>query len=572
LSTKVKPISKSKTKTPKSNPLCIPLDIKQSLVEDFFTKAPEKTAWTTSILNQLRGASGDNYGLDYLNRIDPVSEAQLKRIFPNATPTQMTDPLTTTTKTRLHDNVRRDASTQRGLFFLLYFVLGKEISLAFDVNRKFATQERRDKELEAIQSNEQYLDILEEIMNRDDDVDITSRLAELVFSAEAFGRSAQIKKYDRKGQPCDLIPLASTRLGRVWVDKATWKFLGVEYLDYAREQRILLAKDIIHLEVNDFNLSPNSRYFGMPSIESTMAIAERNRSANEIAVPEIMKRMFAPIMLVKTMTKSESKLQEIRDKWKAGKTLFINDEIEAEAIPIQHDLDKIMNAVLEGSKDIYRGLTVPLVVAFQDEQNRSTAETAMVQWYESTLEFKRKHINNVMWQQWYKPQLEKIFESRDMDRAASTGSVLEYLENKSKNMEDDTYEQTIPFKIKIEFANVRVTGFLDSSAALAQFHDRRLLSDDMVRTEAGLGGYNNDMQEIENERMRSGMQLRMTSPLFQQQQQMMMQGQQGPQQQGEQPLGQGQPPTTTQYNNPQNARTSNFGSRRLSLPKKSREE
>jgi hypothetical protein len=541
------------------------------LVEDFFTKAPEKTAWTTSILNQLRGAS-DNYGLDYLNKIDPVSEAQLKRIFPNATPTQMTDPLTTTTKTRLHDNVRRDASTQRGLFFLLYFILGKEISLAFDVNRKFATQERKDKELEAIQSNEQYLDILEEIMNRDDDVDITSRLAELVFSAEAFGRSAQIKKYDRKGQPCDLIPLASTRLGRVWVDKATWKFLGVEYLDYSREQRILLAKDIIHLEVNDFNLSPNSRYFGMPSIESTMAIAERNRSANEIAVPEIMKRMFAPIMLVKTMTKSETKLAEIRDKWKAGKTLFINDEIEAEAIPIQHDLDKIMNAVLEGSKDIYRGLTVPLNVAFSEEINRSTAETNMIQWYESVLEYKRQHLNNVMWHQWYKPQLEKIFESKDMDRAASNGSVLEYLETKSKRQEEegDAYEQLIPFRIKIEFANVRTTGFLDSAAALCQFQDRRLLSDDMVRTEAGLGGYNNDMQEIEQARMKAGLQLRMSSPLFQQQMQMQQFGQQG--QQEEQQQQPGQPPTTTQFNNPQNARTSNFGSRRLSLPKKSREE
>ncbi len=269
----------------------------------------------------MKGASSE-YALDYLDKIDPVSERQLKTIFPNASPTQMEDPLSTVTKTRLHDNVRRDPSTQRSLFFIVFFLLGKDITLAFEANRKFATEERREREVRAIQNNPTYLDILEDLMNRDDEIELKTRLAELVFSAEAFGRAVQIKKYNRKGFPCKLIPLSSTRLGRIWIDRKTWDFLGVEYLDYPREQRILLAKDIIHYEVNDFHISPNSRYFGMPSIESTMAIAERNRAANELAIPEIMKRMFAPIMLVKTATKSQSKLNEIRDQWKAGKTFI----------------------------------------------------------------------------------------------------------------------------------------------------------------------------------------------------------------------------------------------------------
>ena len=522
----------NETKDEDFKPMLLSLDAKTSAIEDFITKSPQKTKWSDSILNQLKGASSE-YALDYLDRIDPVTESQLKNIFPNASHRHRCRILfSTVTKTRLHDNIRRDPSTQRALFFLLNFLLGKDMTLAFEVNRKFATQERRDEELKAITDNEQYLDILEELMNRDDEVDLTSRLAELVFSAEAFGRAVQIKKYNRKGFPCQLIPLASTRLGRVWVDKKTWQFLGVEYLDYPAERRILQAKDIIHFEVNDFHISPNSRYFGMPSIESTMAIAERNRAANENAIPEIMKRMFAPIMIVKTATKSTAKLEEIRDKWRAGKTLFINDEIEAEAIPIQHDLDKIMTAVTEGAKDVYRGFTVPLVVAFQDEQNRATAEHSIIQWYESTLQYKRMQLNKVLWHQWYKPQLAKVFESKDMDRAASNGAVLQYLETRAQTIKDseesgeDVPEQQIPFKVKLEFSNVRTTGFLDTASALIQFGDRKLLLPYMVREEAGLERWNNDMEEfdlVKTETVMAEMEMERDDPLGYKQQEKMLQ-------------------------------------------------
>lgn len=472
-------------------------------IENHFTKSPQKTQWTENMLNMLKGASSE-YALDYLDKIDPVSEAQLKSVYPNASPTQMEDPLSTVTKTRLHDNVRRDPSTQRALFFIVSFMLGKDITLTFDANRKFATEERREREVKAIQNNGEYLDILEDLMNRDDEVDIKTRLAELVFSAEAFGRAVQIKKYNRKGFPCKLIPLASTRLGHIWVDKKTWDFLGVEYLDYTRNKRILLAKDIIHYEVNDFHITPNSRYFGMPSIESTMAIAERNRSANERAVPEIMSKMWAGTNIYKILgAHSDQKISEIMTKVKPGKDLYINEQVDVTSVELKHDLDKIMNAILEGSRDIYRGTTVPQTVAFQDETNRATSEGQMIQWYESTLEFKRNQLNSVLWNQYYKPQLESIFEDRDMTMAATNGSVLQYLETRAQTMIDqkettgEEFNQPIPFKVKLEFADVRTTGFLDTSSALLQFGDRGFLEPYMVREEAGLGRWNNDMKEVE---------------------------------------------------------------------------
>jgi len=482
-----------------------PLLFTQEVIEDYYNKAPQKTKWSEAILNSLKGASGEQ-ALNYLDKVDPVDENQLRRIFPNASPTQMEDPLSTVTKTRLHDNVRRDPSTQRAVFFIVSFLLGKEITLTFEPARKFATEERREREMKAIQNNEQYLDILEDLMNRDEDVELQTRLAELAFSAEAFGRAVQIKKYNRKGFPCKLIPLASTRLGHVWVDRKTWDFLGVEYLDYPRSQRILLAKDIIHYEANDFHITPNSRYFGMPTIESTMSIAERNRAANEKAIPEIMAKMWAGTNIYKILgAHSDEKIREIMTKVRPGKDLYVNEEIEVQQVELKHDLDKIVNAVLEGSKDIYRGTTIPQTVAFQDLTNRATAEGQMIQWYESVLEFKRNQLNTVFWNQYYKPQLESIFETRDMNRAAENGSVLQYLETRAKTIDDmadqgEEYRSPIPFKVKFEFGDIRTTGFLDTASALLQFGDRHYLEPYMVREESGLGRWNNDMEEVEFKR------------------------------------------------------------------------
>ena len=66
--------------------------------------------------------------------MNSLSEAQIKSMSPYATPIQMTDLFTTVTKTMLHDNIMRPK--YRKVLFFLHFMLGKDIQLTFDVNRK----------------------------------------------------------------------------------------------------------------------------------------------------------------------------------------------------------------------------------------------------------------------------------------------------------------------------------------------------------------------------------------------------------------------------------------------------
>jgi len=494
----------------RNNPLVAFLDGPTQLIEELFSKAPEKTSWAEQALT---GAAYNE-----LDKLEPITEKQLKSVFPRATATRMTDPLKTVDKTRIHDNIRRDGSTFMALFLLSIFTLGAENTITLGLSRKYANKQREEEHMREIQDNPQYLDILEDLMNRDEDVDLHTRQLELLFAGAAFGRSVQVKQYDQANMPCRLIPLSSPRLGRVWVDKYSWEFLGVEYNDYTTDKRILLAKDVLHYEENDFSITPNSRYYGMSLAEPSIAIGERNRAANEIAIPEIMKRYFTPLMKVMTHTKSQAKLNQIRDAWKSGKILFINDDIEVEVIPIQHDLEKVRDTVTEGAKQTYRNFSVPLAVAFQDEQNRATLEGSMLQWYEGPVAFRRSNFDNVMWRQWYKPQLELIFKQNELAKLTGTDYIMSIMNDTVKEQQatptNPLQKPQLPFRIVTEYTNIKTVGFLDKLAGLAQFYDRKLLNGDITREEAGLGKYNDEMAE---EAMAAQ---QMANNMFTQQQQM----------------------------------------------------
>jgi hypothetical protein len=434
------------------------LDEKESTIENFFTRRPEATEWAQKYLG---GAS-----LDELDQYAPVDEKQLRAIFPGAVATKMVDPLSSTDKIRIHENVRRDGGTKLALSILSYFMLGKNTTISLGLPRRYANKARETAALQMIQNNEDYLNMLEEIMNRDDELDMVQRQIALIASGNAFGRAVQVRQYDGEGFPIRNIPLASARLGRVWVDKKTWKFLGVEYKDYVKNKRILLAKDIIHYEVDDWHITPNGLYYGLSTAENVIAIGERNRVANETSMPEIIKSLWAPIMLVKaTGPRSAAKMREMVANFKRGKTIFYNDDIEITVIPLTHDLEKLNLVTKDGEKAILRAFTVPIGTAFEDDPNRATLEKSLEQWYNGPLKFKRSQLDEVMWKQHYRPQVEKMMVAGEQ----------------------------IPFRIETQFENIRTDSFLDMSSALLGWVNAGLLNGDIARTEANLGKYNDDM-------------------------------------------------------------------------------
>jgi len=492
----------------RGNPLIASYNPSQELIENLFSRAPSKTDWA------LTGAS--QYELE---KLEPLSEDEIKRIFPHATASVMKDPLTTTDKQRIHDNIRKDPSTAIALFTYCYFMLGPESNITMGLNRRYANEQRKKEHMDEIQNNPEYLDILEDIMNRDDDMDLQTRKFQLVFQGAAFGRSVAIKKYDKQNLPCQLIPLSPTRLGRVWVDK-DWTFLGVEYNDYSRDKRILLAKDIIHYENNDMMITPRSRYYGMSMLEPMMSIGERNRVINEIAIPELTRKHWAPIFLVKVNTGSQTKLNQIRDIFSMpGKTQVHNDDIEVTQIDVVPHLD-MLNACLEnGNQDNFRGMTVPQGIGWPEDPNHATMENSLLSWYNGVLAFKRSHLDSVMWLQLYKPELEYIWNERQMIKIVNPTDMYNTLIQRAE--QDALGRPQLPFRITTEFKNIKTTGFLELASALLGFETAGIINKEIALKESGLGEYIDDMAEEAQKQVTLG------NNMLAQDQTMMNQQQQG---------------------------------------------
>ena len=69
-------------------------------------------------------------------------------------------------------------------------------------------------------------------------------------------------------------------------------------------------------------ITPRSRYYGMSMLEPMMSIGERNRVINDIAIPEIMRKYWAPLYLVKVNTGSQTKLNEVRECYLKARQTF----------------------------------------------------------------------------------------------------------------------------------------------------------------------------------------------------------------------------------------------------------
>jgi len=474
------------------SPLVATVEPEQERLENIFSRSPSKTDWVEEMLT-----GGSQYEIE---KMEPVSEEYLKKIFPMADAAVMKDPLTQTDKQRIHDNIRRDPASAIAPLTFTYFLLGPDNTITLGLNRKYATEERKKNAMAVIQSNEKYLDIIEDIMNRDEDMEIQTRKMQLIFQGSCFGRSVMIRQYDKRNLPCRYIPLSPTRLGRAWVDRHSWEFLGVEYLDYSKDRRILLAKDVIHYECDDMMITPRSRFYGMSMAESLMAIGERNRVINEIAIPEITRKHWAPILLVKVNTGSLTKINEIRNIFSMpGKTQVYNDAIEVTEVTLNHDLEKLHTALENGNQDIFRRWTVPQGIGWPEDPNHATMENSLLAWYNGILAFRRAHLDGVMWLQHYKGQLKQILKEEYLfgDMPSDPNLLGDYIiQRAAKPLNDE-----LPFRIVTEFNNIKTTGFLELSQALLGWVQANIITKAIALKEGGLGQYVDDMAEEDQKKV-----------------------------------------------------------------------
>ena len=116
---------------------------------------------------------------------------------------------------------------------------------------------------------------------------------------------------------------------------------------------------------------------GAATAEPTMYTAMGLRTAYEIAIPEIRKSKWAPFHILQfPQIESQEKLDEISTKIQPGKSqVWGAGSIAVHKVDLNNiNVKEFYDSIIESQKEIFRSFGIALVFAFQDEQNRSTAQ------------------------------------------------------------------------------------------------------------------------------------------------------------------------------------------------------
>ena len=148
------------------------------------------------------------------------------------------------------------------------------------------------------------------------------------------------------------------------------------------------------------------------------------------------------------------------------------------------NLDQFHNSIVSSEKDIFRSFGIALVFAFQDEQNRSTAQFSSNLMRVTKLTKIRTRLKNVLEPQWYERNLRALMKKRDkeanqlqaeegLEQYQDTG-VVNALERSTKILKIDP--NALPFRPRMKFVDKKVDTFLEISEAALGWYQANILS------------------------------------------------------------------------------------------------
>jgi hypothetical protein len=210
------------------------------------------------------------------------------------------------------------------------------------------------------------------------------------------------------------------------------------------------------------------------------------RTTNEIALPEIRKQKWAPFHILQLpQIESQEKLDQIRDALQPGKTqVWGAGDIKIHELKLNDiNLDQFHNSIVSSEKDIFRSFGIALVFAFQDEQNRSTAQFSSNLMRVTKLTKIRTRLKNVLEPQWYERNLRALMKKRQnevnqlqgdgLEQYQDTG-VVNALERSTKILKIDP--NALPFRPRMKFVDKKVDTFLEISEAALGWYQANILS------------------------------------------------------------------------------------------------
>lgn len=316
---------------------------------------------------------------------------------------------------RYHEAWREDGIASMAIEVLAQAIVGDHFKIVIDVNDEFDSDEERKATLDALQNNPKLKSFKREIDIINKEVKASEAMKALIIQGGVFGSSAAIIEKDPKTNlPIAVKILPSMSLGRRFVDKSTWKLIGLEYLDYKFPQSIIKTEDIFYLAFRNYHMSPNTMHYGYSLFEKIISLSETNRVINQRNLPETNFRLWSPMLLIKmpnnvNQTVMNSMQQDIANG--AGNAIVTNQQVQIEPVTLNVSLQEMTTERNQNNLEIVRQLQMPELLYNPDIMNRATSQELMESWNVFVLGPYQTWIADTIQEQWIDKILKQLIEN-----------------------------------------------------------------------------------------------------------------------------------------------------------------
>lgn len=360
-------------------------------------------------------------------------EQQLRRVFGEDNWRDVSDDFENVydenTLLRFHDTLRVDGDVNKAFLKSNKFVIGTDYPhIVNDCNRSYPSEEAESYELKRINNNFVYWSIKNELQRIDKNVNSYNAMHTQLYQARGYQRGVMLIEHDENGIPIALKPLSALRCGRVFVNRKTWRVVGVEYYDFEKPNNIILAEDLIYMTNRDYAQSVASMLYGYSDIEFVSHLVELNLIINSIVLKEINRTQWAPYVFIQLQdTEDEAQAIDFMNKAKRGLSIASLLPFKVDAIPPTHSGAFVVEQRAKNSRAIisHTGMLNDLV---NDEESATHANlsTKLQSYNQTDVKFFRLCIRQVWEQQWYGRNIMAIIRRRyNRLKAMGTGDTPE---------------------------------------------------------------------------------------------------------------------------------------------------
>jgi hypothetical protein len=321
------------------------------------------------------------------------------------------NPYTTTALTQFEEAARADGIVSRSGERKADYVFAKGIRCVLEPTYDdFDDDKARADEMKRINDIPKYEEAKKKLykLNKKIQFDFFCRAA--YINSGIYGRSALLKEDNTDdGLPKYLQILASRLLGNVFLDPNSKQIAAVEYNDSTgtgaslkKTKLFYEPKDLIYFTRRDYNITANTKGYGLSDIEPVKDISETNRVYDEEDLKEIARMLWAGFVLFKFPSlNDQNQIQQFLDELEPARPTAISTDVVADVINVAHDMEQIVEARNQNDRRILRSHGLPsFALGFEDVTNRATAQWILNAWKESFIEQERIWMAGIVEPQW----------------------------------------------------------------------------------------------------------------------------------------------------------------------------